>query len=133
MIKPGTVKFSVNGVDLVEGVDFRYDYETDTLTLLRKFPEPASAPSNPVTGEPYFVQDSMMKLAEHYGDKPLEELPVDCKTCVHTYEQRGQGECWTECSHSDHGRDAYQNILWGCQAQPLDKPPSWCPILHPKK
>jgi ribosomal protein L40E len=63
--------------------------------------------------------------ASHNASLPPKAL--DCRGCLHRYETRGQGECWTECNHRDHGRPPYQNILWGCQEGFTEVPP-WCPL-----
>ena len=52
---------------------------------------------------------------------------TNCKNCPFARSHQGHGECWTECAHKDHGRDCYQNILWGCQEH-FSKVPEWCPI-----
>jgi len=51
----------------------------------------------------------------------------DCRDCPFRYSHRGHGECWEECSHKDHKRDPYQNILWGCQRE-FSQTPIWCPL-----
>lgn len=51
----------------------------------------------------------------------------DCRSCPFAYRHNGHGECWTECSNKKHGRDFYENILWGCQEN-FEKVPDWCPL-----
>lgn len=57
----------------------------------------------------------------------IEHDVTDCRDCPFAYSHYGQGECWTECSHKENGRPAYENILWGCQEQ-FKAVPGWCPL-----
>lgn len=50
-----------------------------------------------------------------------------CNDCPFAYAHYGHGECWTECSHKNHGRGYYENILWGCQER-FTRTPDWCPL-----
>lgn len=58
----------------------------------------------------------------------LEIEVKDCKSCPMAHYHRGHGECWTECRHPDHGREAYESILFGCY-ESFKGVPKWCPLL----
>lgn len=56
------------------------------------------------------------------------EYEIDnCTNCPFKYYHYGQGECWYECSHKDHNRGAYANILYGCNEK-FQNIPEWCPL-----
>ena len=52
---------------------------------------------------------------------------TDCRDCPFAKSHYGHGECWTYCSHPENGREAFENILWGCQEN-FKKTPDWCPL-----
>lgn len=61
--------------------------------------------------------------------KIMIEIEVtNCLDCPFKKEHRGQGECWSYCSHPETKQKTYENILWGCQARFIEVP-KWCPIF----
>lgn len=59
--------------------------------------------------------------------KTIEIYVTDCRDCIFRYDHRGHGECWAQCDHEDHGRELFENILWGCQEE-FKSIPEWCPL-----
>ena len=53
---------------------------------------------------------------------------TDCTDCPFAKKHVGHEECWTECSHEENNRGAYEDILWGCQGF-FQRVPNWCPIF----
>lgn len=53
----------------------------------------------------------------------------DCRSCPFKHLHYGHGECWYYCSHPDHNRDSYEDILFGKNENPEDFViPGWCPL-----
>ena len=53
---------------------------------------------------------------------------TNCEDCPLAKAHRGHGECWTYCSHPNHGRASYEDILYGCNEK-FKGTPNWCPLL----
>lgn len=57
----------------------------------------------------------------------FEFITEDCEDCPFEKRETGGPECWTECSHPEHGQNPYENILWGCH-EGFKEVPEWCPL-----